>query len=105
MRFGDGVVYDPIRKNWRVAVMVNGQRLYRRAKTHTEAIAIKKSLVALRQKSALDRLSAGESMLDLGGLTRTQIATLLILIESWGITDPLQEAFPEDEPVEKVEER
>lgn len=78
------VWFDRGRMSWRVRVYIDGQPIYRRAKTHPEALQIRQALLMQKDRAAYERLMAGETVLDVSGLTDEQIATLLMLIESWG---------------------
>lgn len=88
--------FDRTRQSWRVRVFVDGQPIFRRARSRPEALQIRQMLLMQRDRPAYERLKAGATLLDVSGFTDEQIGTLLMLIESWGYPEtdevPLERA-------------
>lgn len=81
---GQGTVrYDALRKTWRVAVTVDGRRIYRRATTRAEAEALRAQLIRARREDVWDRFDMDERTLDVSDLTDQQIGLLAEIIRSW----------------------
>lgn len=83
-----GIWFDRKRQTWRVRVFVDGQPLHRRAHSRAEALQIRQQLLMHKDRAAYERLRAGETLLDVSGLTDEQIAVILTVITSWGYPEP-----------------
>lgn len=81
---GQGSVrYDARRKTWRIAVIVDGQRIYRRAHTRAEAEALRAQLIRARREDVWARFDMVNRTLDVSDLTDQQIGLLIEIIRSW----------------------
>lgn len=81
---GQGSVsYDARRKTWRISVVVDGRRLFRRARTRAEAEALRAQLIRARREDVWTRFDMIERTLDVSDLTDQQIGLLVEIIRSW----------------------